>query len=444
MPVPRRAWGACRNPYPRKPEALSRLFTSESVTEGHPDKIADQISDAIVDAVLERDPDGRVACETLVTTGLALVAGEMRGANDARGGRESGSPLDIPGLVRETIREAGYTRADYGIDGDTCAVLTTLDRQSPEIAAAVDRGEGEDSKPLGAGDQGMMFGFACDDTPELMPAPISVAHALVRGLSRARRSGEIPWLRPDGKSQVTFEYGDDWRPRRIRTVVLSAQHDRDIPRERLYRDLMDVVVRPALPRRFLPGGTEQVTFHINPSGSFVLGGPHGDAGLTGRKIIVDTYGGLGRHGGGAFSGKDATKVDRSGAYAARWAAKNLVAAGAAARCEVLLAYAIGVAEPVQVWVDSFGTATNGMKDRDLSFAVREVFDFRPESIIRDLGLAGPVFLPTAAFGHFGRSPRTADRGGRRIQLFGWERTNRMDELRAALKLQSHEVASVAY
>ena len=416
---------------------MSRLFTSESVTEGHPDKIADQISDAIVDAVMERDPGGRVACETLVTTGLALVAGEMRSGNDARGA------LDIPALVRETLRAAGYTRADYGIDGDTCAVLTTLDRQSPEIAAAVDAGEGDDAKPLGAGDQGMMFGFACDDTPELMPAPISVAHALVRGLSRARRSGEIPWLRPDGKSQVTFEYGDDWRPRRIRTVVLSAQHDEDVPREQLRRELTEKVVRPALPRHFLPGGMDQVTFHINPSGSFVLGGPHGDAGLTGRKIIVDTYGGFGRHGGGAFSGKDATKVDRSGAYAARWAARNLVAAGAARRCEVQLAYAIGVAEPVQVWVDAFGTAAHGLTDRDLSGAVREVFDFRPESIIRDLGLAGPVFLPTAAFGHFGRVPRTVERGGRSFLLFGWERTNRVDELTAALKMPSHEAVSVA-
>ena len=434
---------------------MSRLFTSESVTEGHPDKIADQISDAVVDAVLERDPNGRVACETLVTTGLALVAGEMssgqgtrgeRGPGDGRGGADgpdAAGSLDIPGLVRKTIRDAGYTRADYGIDGDTCAVLTTLDRQSPEIAAAVNPGEGANAKPMGAGDQGMMFGFACDDTPELMPAPISVAHALVRGLSRARRSGEIPWLRPDGKSQVTFEYGDDWRPRRIRTVVLSAQHDEGIPHERIRRELIERVVRPALPARFLPGGVERVIFHINPSGSFVLGGPHGDAGLTGRKIIVDTYGGFGRHGGGAFSGKDATKVDRSGAYAARWAAKNLVAAGAAGRCEVQLAYAIGVAEPVQVWVDSFGTAAGGLTDRDLSGAVREVFDFRPESIIRDLGLAGPVFSSTAAFGHFGRAPQTVQCGRRSVLLFGWERTNRVDGLAAALKLPSREVASVA-
>ena len=422
---------------------MSRLFTSESVTEGHPDKIADQISDAIVDAVLEHDPNGRVACETLVTTDFALIAGEMRNEDMAGGEKGRERPLDIPGLVRKTMLDAGYTRSEYGIDGRTCRVLVKLDRQSPEISAAVDPGEGEDAKPLGAGDQGMMFGFACDDTPELMPAPISVAHALVRGLSRARREGEIAWLRPDGKSQVTFEYGEDWRPRRIRTVVLSAQHDPDVPREQLYRELMDKVVRPALPPRFLPEGPGQVTFHINPSGSFVLGGPHGDAGLTGRKIIVDTYGGFGRHGGGAFSGKDATKVDRSGAYAARWAARNLVAAGAAARCEVQLAYAIGVAEPVQVWVDSFGTAAGGLTDRDLSRAVREVFDFRPESIIRHLGLDGPVFAPTAAFGHFGRAPRTVQRSGRTVQLFGWERTNRADDLAAALKLPSHEVVSVA-
>ncbi len=422
---------------------MSRLFTSESVTEGHPDKIADQVSDAVVDAVLERGPGGRVACETLVTTDFALIAGEMRSEDTAGGANGGEHPLDIPRLVRKTMLDAGYTRSEYGIDGQTCQVLVKLDRQSPEIAAAVDPGEGEDAKPLGAGDQGMMFGFACDDTPELMPAPISVAHALVRGLSRARRESDIPWLRPDGKSQVTFEYGDDWRPRRIRTVVLSAQHDPDIPRERLESELMDMVVRPALPQRFLPGGDGQVTFHINPSGSFVRGGPHGDAGLTGRKIIVDTYGGFGRHGGGAFSGKDATKVDRSGAYAARWAARNLVAAGAAARCEVQLAYAIGVAEPVQVWVDSFGTAAGGLTDRDLSHAVREVFDFRPESIIRDLGLDAPVFAPTAAFGHFGRAPRAVKRGGRTVQLFGWERTNRVDDLAAALKLPSREVVSVA-
>ncbi len=401
---------------------LSRLFTSESVTEGHPDKIADQISDAVVDAVLKDDPQSRVACETLVTTGFALVAGEIT----------TESRLHIPELVRRTIRAAGYTRGEYGIDADSCEVLVKLDEQSPEIGAAVDEAR-EKGKPLGAGDQGMMFGFACDDTPELMPAPISAAHALVRRLSAARRSGEIPWLRPDGKSQVTFEYGDNWRPRRIGTVVLSAQHEEGLTHARIRDELAEKVVRPAL-AGFAAGEDAETVYHINPSGSFVRGGPHGDAGLTGRKIIVDTYGGFGRHGGGAFSGKDATKVDRSGAYAARWAAKNLVASGAVFRCEVQLAYAIGVAEPVQVWVDSFGTAASGLGDGELSRAVREVFDFRPESIIRDLGLAAPVFGPTAAFGHFGRAPGTVEAGGREIRLFGWERIDRVNELRLALGL----------
>ena len=401
-----------------------RLFTSESVTEGHPDKIADQISDAVVDAILADEAGGRAACETLVTTGLALVAGEVSNA----------SHLDVPALVRRTILGAGYDRPEYGIDGETCAVLMTLDRQSPEIAAAVDaRNDGEKRKSLGAGDQGMMFGFACDDTPELMPAPISVAHALVKQLSAARRSGQIPWLRPDGKSQVTFSYDEEWRPRRVTTIVLSAQHDDGVAADRIREELIAQVIAPVLPAEFVPEPGD-ITYHINPSGSFVLGGPHGDAGLTGRKIIVDTYGGMGRHGGGAFSGKDPTKVDRSGAYAARWAAKNLVAAGAASRCEVQLAYAIGVAEPVQTWVDSFGTARHGLDDEALSQAVREVFDFRPESIIRDLELAAPVFGPTAAYGHFGRSPRKAVVGGREVQLFGWERIDRVDDLRSALDL----------
>ena len=401
-----------------------RLFTSESVTEGHPDKIADQISDAVVDAILADEAGGRAACETLVTTGLALVAGEVSNAGH----------LDIPALVRRTILGAGYDRPEYGIDGETCAVLMTLDRQSPEIAAAVDaRNDGDKRKPLGAGDQGMMFGFACDDTPELMPAPISVAHALVKQLSAARRSGRIPWLRPDGKSQVTFSYDEEWRPQRVTTIVLSAQHDDGVAADRIREELIAQVIAPVLPAEFVPDRGD-ITYHINPSGSFVLGGPHGDAGLTGRKIIVDTYGGMGRHGGGAFSGKDPTKVDRSGAYAARWAAKNLVAAGAASRCEVQLAYAIGVAEPVQTWVDSFGTARHGLDDQALSKAVREVFDFRPESIIRDLELAAPVFGPTAAYGHFGRSPRKAVVGGREVQLFGWERIDRVDDLRSALDM----------
>ena len=401
-----------------------RLFTSESVTEGHPDKIADQISDAVVDAILADEAGGRAACETLVTTGLALVAGEVSNAGH----------LDIPALVRRTILGAGYDRPEYGIDGETCAVLMTLDRQSPEIAAAVDaRNDGDKRKSLGAGDQGMMFGFACDDTPELMPAPISVAHALVKQLSAARRSGQIPWLRPDGKSQVTFSYDEEWRPQRVTTIVLSAQHDDGVAADRIREELIAQVIAPVLPAEFVPDRGD-ITYHINPSGSFVLGGPHGDAGLTGRKIIVDTYGGMGRHGGGAFSGKDPTKVDRSGAYAARWAAKNLVAAGAASRCEVQLAYAIGVAEPVQTWVDSFGTARHGLDDEALSQAVREVFDFRPESIIRDLELAAPVFGPTAAYGHFGRSPRKAVVGGREVQLFGWERIDRVDDLRSALDM----------
>ena len=401
-----------------------RLFTSESVTEGHPDKIADQISDAVVDAILKNDPDGRAACETLVTTGLALVAGEVSPT----------AQLDVPGLARKTILKAGYDRPEYGIDGQTCAVLTAMDGQSPEIAAAVNAwSDGGTSKPLGAGDQGMMFGFACDETPEFMPAPISVAHALVKQLSRARKDGEVEWLRPDGKSQVTFAYDEHWKPRRITTVVLSAQHDEDVPHSRIREELIAKVIVPVLPEPFAPD-PQAITYHVNPSGSFTRGGPHGDAGLTGRKIIVDTYGGLGRHGGGAFSGKDATKVDRSGAYAARWAAKNLVASGAALRCEVQLAYAIGVAEPVQIWVDSFGTAARGLDDGMLSAAVQQVFDFRPESIIRDLELAAPVFGPTAAYGHFGRSPRREKIDGREVQLFGWERLDRAGDLRTALGL----------
>ncbi len=401
-----------------------RLFTSESVTEGHPDKLADQISDAVVDAILKDNPNGRAACETLVTTGLALVSGEVSGT----------TRLDIPGLARQAILDAGYDRPEYGIDGETCAVITAMDGQSPEIAAAVNaRSDGETRKPLGAGDQGMMFGFACDDTRELMPAPISVAHALVKRLSDARKEGEIEWLRPDGKSQVTFAYDEQWNPRQITTVVLSAQHDPGVTPDRIREELIAKVILPVLPEEFAPD-PRAINYHINPSGSFTRGGPHGDAGLTGRKIIVDTYGGLGRHGGGAFSGKDPTKVDRSGAYAARWAAKNLVASEAASRCEVQLAYAIGVAEPVQIWVDSFGTARRGLDDGMLSAAAQQVFDFRPESIIRDLHLAAPVFGPTAAYGHFGRDPEGAAIGGREVQLFGWERLDRVGDLRTALDL----------
>ncbi|NNM34809.1 MAG: methionine adenosyltransferase [Gemmatimonadetes bacterium] len=389
----------------------TRLFTSESVSEGHPDKIADQISDAVLDRILTDDPQARVACETLVTTGMALVAGEVT----------TETYVDMPELVRSTILDIGYDRAEYGIDGHTCAVLTTIDRQSPEIAMGVDSG--------GAGDQGMMFGYACDETPELMPAPITTAHALVRRLAEARKSGELPWLRPDGKSQVTFEY-DGNRPVRIATVVVSAQHDGGVPQDRIRGEIIDRVIRPTLPSDFVDDG--EITYHINPTGRFEIGGPHGDAGLTGRKIIVDTYGGMGRHGGGAFSGKDATKVDRSAAYAARWAAKNLVAAEAASRCEVQLAYAIGVAEPVQIFVDSFGTGVR--PDAQLASIVRDIFDFRPHAIIDALGLRKPIFSPTAAYGHFGRTPETVQYADGTADLFTWERTDRVAELQTALDL----------
>ena len=392
------------------------LFTSESVTEGHPDKVADQISDAVVDAILAGDPGGRVACETLAAVDRVLVAGEIG---------TSGESPDVPALVRKVIREVGYESPLYdGSDGTECVVALT--RQSAEIAAGVDEG--------GAGDQGMMFGFACDETPELMPAPIAASHALAKRLTEARKSGEIPWLRPDGKSQVTYEY-DGLEPTRIATVVVSTQHAPEhrgakLTQEQIRHEVIAKVIAPVLPERHYD--PDSTICHVNPSGSFVHGGPAVDSGLTGRKIIVDTYGGMGRHGGGAFSGKDATKVDRSGAYAARWAARNLVAAGAASRCEVRLAYAIGRAEPVQIWVDSFGTGV--VPDRDLSRAVEHVFDFTPRGIIGALQLSDPVFLPTAAYGHFGRTPRTVLAGGRRVRLFGWERTDRVDDLAAALRL----------
>ncbi len=389
------------------------LFTSESVTAGHPDKIADQISDAVVDAILSGDPEGRVACETLLAARTILVAGEIR--------TEGGEP-DVPVLVRRVMRDAGYNRPMYGEEeGTSCRVA--LIRQSREIATGVDGG--------GAGDQGMMFGFACDETPEFMPAPIAAAHQLVKRLADARRSGELPWLRPDGKSQVTYEY-DGLTPIRIATVVVSTQHAEEhrgatLLQDEIREEVIAKIIAPTLPaHHFDPDGT---VCHVNPSGSFVLGGPAADSGLTGRKIIVDTYGGMGRHGGGAFSGKDATKVDRSGAYAARWAAKNLVASGAASRCEVRLAYAIGRPEPVQIWVDSFGTGV--APDPALSRAVERVFDFTPQAIIRDLGLRSPVFQSTAAYGHFGRSARTVENGK---LFFGWERTDRVDDLRTALGL----------
>ena len=392
---------------------MRTLFTSESVTEGHPDKIADQISDSVLDHLLAQDPRSRVGCETLVTTGMAIVAGEVT----------TGAQINVQDIVRGTLRRIGYTNASYGIDADTCAVLTTLDRQSTDIAMGVDTG--------GAGDQGMMFGYASDETEELMPAPILFAHRLTRRLAEVRKSGEIPWLRPDGKAQVTVEYEGD-RPVRIHTVVLSAQHDPDVSRDALVQALKRHVVDPVFPAGLYDPG--DCILHINPTGRFVIGGPHGDAGLTGRKIIVDTYGGAGRHGGGAFSGKDATKVDRSATYAARWAAKNVVAAGLARRCEIQLAYAIGVVQPVSVHVDTFGTA-RGVTDAAVAGAVREVIDFSPRGIIERLGLRHPIFASTAAYGHFGRTPERKapeafpDREA--VWHFPWERTDVADDLRRA-------------
>jgi S-adenosylmethionine synthetase len=387
-----------------------RLFTSESVTEGHPDKIADQISDAVLDAILEHDPHGRVACETLVTTGVAVVAGEIT----------TETYVDIPSIVRATLKGIGYTDAAYGIDGHTCAVMTTIDQQSPDIAQGVDTG--------GAGDQGMMFGFAARENDALMPLPIQLAHAVTRRLADVRKSGRLHWLRPDGKSQVTVEYEND-RPVRVDTVVVSTQHDPDIAHGELLDEIVEHVIAPSMPEGLWD--RERCTIHVNPTGRFVIGGPHGDAGLTGRKIIVDTYGGMGRHGGGAFSGKDPTKVDRSAAYAARWAAKNVVAAGLAERCEIQLAYAIGVAEPVSVRVDTFGTSER--TEAQIERAVREVFDFRPRAIIETLTLLTPIYKPTAAYGHFGRTAEEGEGpGGERVQLFPWERTDRVDALRAAV------------
>ena len=371
------------------------LFTSESVTEGHPDKIADQISDAVLDAALTEDPTARVACETLVTTGLVVIAGEI--TTDAR--------IDYSSVARETIRRIGYTRAKFGFDSDTCSVLSALDRQSPDIAMGVDTG--------GAGDQGLMFGFACNETPELMPLPIQLAHLLSRRLAEARKSGELPYLRPDGKSQVTIEYRDG-RPFRVEAVVISSQHDPNITNEQLRADIEEKVIRRTVSSELLD---QETKFHINPTGRFVTGGPQGDAGLTGRKIIVDTYGGYAPHGGGAFSGKDPTKVDRSAAYMARYVAKNIVAAGLADRCLVQLAYAIGVADPVSVLVDTGGTGriTEGV----LAKLVRETFQLTPRGIIEELKLRRPIYQATAAYGHFGR-----DEAG-----FTWENTDKAESLR---------------
>ena len=376
------------------------LFTSESVTEGHPDKICDQISDAILDEILTQDPDARVACETCVSTGLVHIMGEIT----------TSCYVDFQKLVREVVAGIGYTRAKYGFDADTCAVISNIDGQSPDIAL------GTNDQVGGAGDQGMMFGYACDETPELMPLPISLAHKLARRLAEVRKSGEMDYLRPDGKSQVTVEYEGD-RPVRVDTVVISTQHREDVQMDRLRADVMDKVIRAVIPAALLD---EHTKYFINPTGRFVIGGPQGDSGLTGRKIIVDTYGGYARHGGGAFSGKDPSKVDRSAAYAARWVAKNIVAAGLARRCEVQLAYAIGVAHLVSIMVDTFGTGVAG--DDKIEAAVEKVFDLTPAAIIRDLDLRKPIYRRLAAYGHMGRE----DLGVR------WENTDRTQALKDAL------------
>ncbi|MDQ7064543.1 MAG: methionine adenosyltransferase [candidate division KSB1 bacterium] len=373
-----------------------KLFSSESVTEGHPDKIADQISDAVLDAIIGDDPHGRVACETFVTTGLVLVGGEIT----------TDTYVDIPTIVRDTIKDIGYVDATYGFDYLTCAVLTSIDQQSPDIAAGVDR--------AGAGDQGMMFGYATNETPELMPMPILLAHRLTQRLAQVRKEGILPYLRPDGKAQVSVRY-EDGRPVRVETVVVSTQHAPDISTEKLRTDVIETVILPVIPEEMIV--KDKITYHINPTGRFVIGGPQADAGLTGRKVIVDTYGGMGRHGGGAFSGKDPTKVDRSAAYAARYVAKNIVAAGLADRCELQIAYAIGVAEPVSVAVDTYGTGK--IPEEEIERLVLENFDLTPAGIIEMLQLRRPIFKRTAVYGHFGRQEPE----------FTWERTDKADNLK---------------
>jgi S-adenosylmethionine synthetase len=397
----------------------TRLFTSESVTEGHPDKIADQISDAVLDAILAAEPTARVACETLVTTGVAVISGEIT----------TNAWVDLQELVRRTIRDIGYNDATYGFDSHTCAVINMIGKQSLDIAQGVDTG--------GAGDQGMMFGYATDETAELMPLPILLSHRLTMRLAELRKDGTLPWLRPDGKAQVSVRYEND-RPVAVETVVVSTQHSESISTEDLRAAIVKHVIEPVVPAELRGPG---ITYHINPTGRFVVGGPMGDAGLTGRKIIVDTYGGMGRHGGGAFSGKDPSKVDRSAAYAARWVAKNVVAAGLARRCEVQLAYAIGVAEPVSIMVDTFGTGR--VPDSAIEQGVKDVFRLTPGDIITALSLRTPIFGETAKYGHFGRAPGRVTVGGKSYETFTWERTDKADALREAAEKAAAGVGELA-